>query len=227
MLETDELWPDAVLSSADHPPLLTALFRDLTDPWDLLARLDETVNTIEDERQGTIHPTAVIEGDVWLAPDATVGPAAFIQGPAWIGSGASIGHGAYLRGGVILGPGVIVGHSSELKRTIALAGAKLPHFNYAGDSVLGRDVNLGAGVKIANFNAFGNGVRVAGGSGRVLRKAGALLGDRVSIGCNAVLAPGTVVGARTVIYDGANVRGAVPADRIVKLRTTLETVERR
>src|SRR5690625_6858841 len=85
MLETDELWPDAVLSSADHPPLLTALFRDLTDPWDLLARLDETVNTIEDERQGTIHPTAVIEGDVWLAPDATVGPAAFIQGPAWIG----------------------------------------------------------------------------------------------------------------------------------------------
>ena len=39
-------------------------------------------------------------------------------------------------------------------------------------------------------------------------------------------APGTVVGARTVIYNGANIRGVVPADSIVKLRTTTETVSR-
>ena len=53
-----------------------------------------------------------------------------------------------------------------------------------------------------------------------------MIGDAVSIGCNAVLAPGTVVGRRTVIYHGATVRGMVPADSIVKLRQPHETVSR-
>lgn len=227
MFRTDQLWPGATEDSRDVPVILGDMLSAAANPWELLELLDQALLTVEDDRRGRVHASAVLEGKVWLAAEATVGPAAFIQGPAWIGPGASIGHGAYLRGGVIIGAGAIIGHSSEVKRSIIMAGAKLPHFNYAGDSVLGRDVNLGAGVKIANFNAFGSGVKVAEGAGRVLRKAGALIGDSVSIGCNAVLAPGTVIGARTVIYDGANIRGAVPADSIVKLRTTLETVTRR
>ena len=227
MFRTDQLWPSATEDRQDEPAVISDMLSAAANPWDLLERLDQALRTVEDDRRGLVHASAVLEGRVWLAEGATVGPAAFIQGPAWIGPGASIGHGAYLRGGVIIGTGAIIGHSSEVKRSIIMDGAKLPHFNYAGDSVLGRDVNLGAGVKIANFNAFGSGVKVAEGAGRVLRKAGALIGDSVSIGCNAVLAPGTVIGARTVIYDGANIRGAVPADSIVKLRTTLETVTRR
>ncbi len=220
MISTAQLW-----SLTGLPEELTDLFA--TDrPWELLARLDGFMATIRDGRAGRIHPTAVVEGPVWLAPDAEIGPGALVEGPAWIGSGAKVGHGAYLRGGAVLAPGARVGHSSEVKRSILLKDAKLPHFNYAGDSVIGSGVNLGAGVKIANFNAFGHGVRVAGAEGLELRKAGALIGDEVSIGCNAVLAPGTVVGARTVVYNGANIRGVVPADSIVKLRTTLETVSR-
>lgn len=203
--------------------------RDLfaTDsPWELLARLDAFMASVGDNRLGSIHPTAVVEGPVWLAADAYIGPGALVEGPAWIGSRARVGHGAYVRGGALLAPGARVGHSSEVKRSIVLMDAKLPHFNYAGDSVIGSGANLGAGVKIANFNAFGHGVKVAGADGLELRKAGALIGDGVSIGCNAVLAPGTVIGARTVVYNGANIRGMVPADSIVKLRTTQETVSR-
>ena len=48
----------------------------------------------------------------------------------------------------------------------------------------------------------------------------------MSIGCNAVLAPGTVVGRDTVIYHGATVRGVVPAGSIVKLKQAHETVNR-
>ncbi len=227
MFEAKSLWPGLPEDGEDQPGFLAELFRELGNPWNLLERLDRALGGIGDGRQGDVHPTAVLEGDVWLAPGATVGPAAYIRGPAWIGRGASIGHAAYLRGGVVIGADAIIGHASEVKRSIIMAGARLPHFNYAGDSVLGRGVNLGAGVKIANFHAFGEGVKVAEGQGMVLRKAGALLGDGVSVGCNAVLAPGTVVGARSVIYDGANIRGAVPADSIVKLRTALETVTRR
>lgn len=220
MISTELLW-----SLTDLPPELQELFAT-GNPWELLARLDDFAAHITDNRQGAVHASAVVEGPVYLAPDAAVGPAAFVEGPAWIGPGARVGHGAYVRGGAVLAAGSRVGHSSEVKRSILMPGARLPHFNYAGDSVIGQNANLGAGVKIANFNAFGNDIAVGGGSGLKLRKAGALIGDGVSIGCNAVLAPGTVVGARTVIYNSANIRGVVPADSIVKLRTTQETVSR-
>lgn len=220
VISTAQLW-----SAEGLPDFLQELLTDGM-PWELLEGLDAFVTGIADDRQGTIHPNAVVEGNVYLHGTASIGPGALVEGPAWIGPGARVGHAAYVRGGVIMAAGSKVGHSSEVKRALLLPEAKLPHFNYAGDSVIGRQVNLGAGVKIANFSAFGTGVKVAGGAGLILRKAGALIGDGVSIGCNAVLAPGTVVGARTVIYNGANIRGVVPADSIVKLRTTIETVSR-
>ena len=220
MISAAQLWATNLL-----PEFLVRLL-DLSDPWLALAALDECMAELADDRQGTIHPGAVVEGPLYLAPGASIGPGALVQGPAWIGEGAEVGHGAYVRGGAILAPGAKVGHSSEVKRSVLLNSAKLPHFNYVGDSVVGNNVNLGAGVKVANFNAFGNGITVSGGGGLKLRKAGALLGDGVSVGCNAVLAPGTVIGARTVIYNGANIRGVVPADSVVKVRTTLETVSR-
>lgn len=206
------------------PEFVTALL-DVGAPWEVLAGLDSFMAGVADIREGDVHPTAVIEGNVHVAAGATVGPGACIQGPAWIGPGASVGHGAYLRGGVLLCAGTIIGHSTEIKRSLLLPGAKTPHFNYVGDSVLGREVNLGAGVKIANFHAFGGQISMDG-QATGLRKLGALVGDHVSIGCNAVLSPGTIIGARTVIYNGVMVRGSVPADSIVKLRTTLEIVPR-
>ncbi len=102
-----------------------------------------------------------------------------------------------------------------------MAGAKAPHFNYVGDSVLGTGVNLGAGVKLANFKADGSTISVAGRS-TGLRKLGAILGDGVSIGCNAVLNQGTIVGRDTVIYPGAVVHGWIEARTVVKLRSSQE-----
>src|SRR5690606_37844268 len=95
------------------------------------------------------------------------------------------------------------------------------HFNYVGDSVVGHDVNLGAGVKLANFKAFGDEVKISG-AGTGLRKFGAAIGDGVSVGCNAVLSPGTIVGKGAIIYHGATVRGVVAARTVVKLRQALE-----
>src|SRR5690606_40530519 len=96
---------------------------------------------------------------------------------------------------VVLGPEAHVGHASEVKRSLLLGGAKVPHFNYVGDSVVGHDVNLGGGVKVANFKAFGDEV-VSGGVRTGLRKFGAAIGDGVSVGGTAVLAPGAAGGRR-------------------------------
>lgn len=212
------------------PRAWRALF-DEEQPWRILARLDAFWATLppmseEHLHEGEVHPTAVLEGAVLIEAGARIGPHAFVQGPAWLMAGAEVGHGAYLRGGVLLAPHAKVGHATEVKRSVFLSGAKAPHFNYVGDSVLGHDVNLGAGVKVANLKAFGDTIAV-GGESTGLRKFGALVGDRVSIGCNAVLAPGTVVGAGTVVYHGAMLRGLVPAESIVKVRPVFEIAPRR
>lgn len=207
---------------------LPTAWRDLIDPdapWTALARMDVLLAEVADQREGEVHPTAVIEGAVRLEPGARIGPYAFVQGPAWIMAGAQVGHAAMIRGGVLMGPRSSVGHASEAKHALLLGGAKVPHFNYVGDSVVGHDVNLGAGVKLANLRVVSGGVTVAG-EATGLRKLGAIIGDRVSIGCNAVLAPGTVVGRDTIVYDGATLRGVVPARSIVKLRPLLEVVDR-
>ena len=198
---------------------------DPAAPWTALARMDALLAGIGRRLDGDAHPTAVIEGPVWLEAGAGIGPYAYVQGPAWIMAGAQVGHAAMLRGGVLMGPRAKVGHASEAKHALLLAGAQVPHFNYVGDAVIGHGVNLGAGVKLANLRVMPGGVAV-GGVATGLRKLGAILGDGVSIGCNAVLAPGTVIGRDTIVYDGATVRGVVPARSIVKLRPTLEVVER-
>ena len=206
-------------------PVAWAGLIDPATPWTALARMDALLAGIPDRLDGEVHPSAVIEGPVWLEAGARIGPCAYVQGPAWIMAGAQVGHAARLRGGVLMGPGARVGHASEAKRALLLGGAKAPHFNYVGDAIVGHDVNLGAGVKLANLRVMPGGVAV-GGVATGLRKLGAILGDGVWIGCNAVLAPGTVIGRGTIVYDGATVRGVVPARSIVKLRPVLVVVDR-
>jgi UDP-N-acetylglucosamine diphosphorylase / glucose-1-phosphate thymidylyltransferase / UDP-N-acetylgalactosamine diphosphorylase / glucosamine-1-phosphate N-acetyltransferase / galactosamine-1-phosphate N-acetyltransferase len=198
---------------------------NVTYPWEILQCLDDFTATIQDHRAGKIHPTAVVEGNVYLHETASIGPHAYVEGPAWIGAGAQVGHGAYVRGGVVLAPKAKVGHATEVKRSLFLEGAAAPHLNYVGDSILGRKVNIGAGVKLANFNNMGTAIKIEGQS-TGLRKLGAMLGDEVTLGCNAATAPGTIVGARTMVYQGAMLRGVIPADSVVKMRPTLEIVPR-
>ncbi len=211
-------------------------------PWDVLAAMDAFLTDAQEadpasERAAqaqrapgadgvaVVHPTAILEGWIRLGPGARVGPFAWIRGPAWIGANAEVGHAAIVRGGCVIADDAKVGHASEVKHALLLPGAKAPHFNYVGDSVLGSGSNLGAGVKIANLKNDGSDVRSAGRS-TGLRKFGAAIGDDVHIGCNAVLAPGTIIGARTAVYAGAMLRGEVPADMIVKHRTVTDVVKR-
>ncbi len=190
-------------------------------PWDVLDRMDALLAQLQPELAGDVHPSAIIEGPVRIEAGARVGPHAYVRGPAWLMAGAEIGHGAHARGGVLMAAGATLGHASEAKRAVLLGDAKAPHFNYVGDSLLGHRVNLGAGVKLANLKAIAGTVQVLGVD-TGLRKLGALLGDDVSIGCNAVLAPGTVIGRQSVIYQNASVRGVVPPRTLVKVYLSTE-----
>ena len=157
-----------------------------------------------------------------------------------IGKNCEIRHGAYIRGQALLGDGCIVGHASEVKHSIMLDGAKAPHFAYVGDSILGNEVNLGAGTKLSNLavNSEKNSetghrptIKISIDKRMVdtgLTKLGAVIGDDTQLGCNSVTNPGCLIGPGTLVYANASVsKGFVPGHSIVKLRQELLVTSRR
>ena len=43
-----------------------------------------------------------------------------------------------------------------------------------------------------------------------------MLGNRVEVGCNSVLNPGTVIGPDSNVYPTSCVRGVIPANHVYK-----------
>ena len=83
-----------------------------------------------------------------------------------------------------------------------------------GDSIVGRDVNLGAGVILSNYRLDGQAIRVHVAGTLVatgLRKFGAMVGDKASIGCNAVINPGSLIAKGAKILPGTIWTGAKAA----------------
>jgi NDP-sugar pyrophosphorylase family protein len=139
-------------------------------------------------------------------------PGVFIKGPCIIGKNCHIRHGAYIREEVICGDFCQIGHSAELKHSILLEYAAATHFTYVGDSILGNHANLGAGVKCANLRLDRESVVIAFGGKKIdtgLKKFGAIVGERVQIGCNSVLNPGTLVGRECFAYPLTNLKGVI------------------
>ena len=139
----------------------------------------------------------------YLGASAVVEPFAFLKEPAYIGDFSEVRHSAYIRGSVYVSKKAVVGHTTEVKNSIFFPEAKAAHFAYVGDSILGRNVNLGAGTKLANLKFYKMEVVIKVGESSYktgLKKFGAILGDNVQTGCNAVLQPGSLVGRNSVIF---------------------------
>ncbi len=206
-----------------------ALFRDsrVEYVWDALKLLADYLDQlIVPDIQGVVMDGAVLQGDkIYIGPGAVVEPGAMIKSPAYIGARSEVRQGAYLRGNVLVGSHCVVGHTTEVKNAIFLDGAHAAHFAYVADSIVGNRVNLGAGTKLANLKLDHANV-VVRAEGRSydtgLRKFGAILGDGVQIGCNAVLNPGTLIGPGCSVYAMALVRGYYPPRTLIKVIPALE-----
>ena len=141
---------------------------------------------------------------------------ALIKGPTVLGSYSEVRQGAYMRGNCLIGNHCVVGHVTETKSSIMLDGSKAGHFAYIGDSILGRNVNLGAGTKLANLKIIRGAIKIAH-NGKYYdtnrRKLGAILGDRTETGCNSVTSPGTLMGPGSIVYPGISVAGGYYSKR--------------
>jgi len=203
-------------NQTDH----AAIFHDVTQAWEILPKLASYLEEqLVPANLGRLIGEPVIGEQVFIGRDTVVEPGAYIKGPAWIGPNCQIRHGAYIRENVIIGAGSVVGNSCEIKNSFLFNGCQTPHFNYVGDSILGANVHLAAGVIVSNLKLTGDFVMLRAGNAVLttgLRKFGALIGDGAEVGCNAVLNPGSILGRRSLIYPGVSWRGILPANSIAR-----------
>jgi NDP-sugar pyrophosphorylase family protein len=200
-----------------------ALFDDrrIEYVWDVLKILKDYLHqTIRPEIRGQVMEGAyLLDDEIFIGPGSVVEPGAVIKGPTYIGANTEIRQGAYIRGSVLVGDNCVVGHATELKNAILLDKAHAAHFAYVGDSILGNHINLGAGTRLANVKLNSSNVVVKIGDQAYetgLRKLGAIVGDRVQIGCNAVLNPGTLLEPGCMAYALTLLQGFYPANTMIK-----------
>lgn len=186
-------------------------------PWEALDGIKEMIISLGQQLPQDEYTE--VQPQVWVHQTAEVFPTAWLGAPCIIGAYSQVRHCAFIRGSALVGDHCVIGNSVELKNVIVFDYTEIPHFNYAGDSILGFHSHLGAGSITSNLKSARNLIEIQDGDQRVVtgrKKIGAFLGDYSEVGCNSVLNPGTVIGKGCIIYPTSCVRGVVPANSIHK-----------
>ena len=211
---------ESFFSSVNLMP--SALFSKRSPPWEGLYLLRDFFTSYSAYKIEISMPSFVYiknPKQVSIGEGTIIEPGVYIEGPCIIGKNCQIRHGAYLRSYVLLGDNSVVGHACEIKHSIFFPHAKAAHFAYVGDSVLGCNVNLGAGVRLANFRIDKRAIVVHYNNTKIptnLTKMGSVIGDNTQIGCNAVLNPGTLMEKNCLCYPNINVGGFIRENSIIK-----------
>lgn len=214
------------LSKTEHGHI----YEDVELPWEVIPKISKLAENNKAEINGTIKSGVSIKGEVKVGEGTKIMANAVIEGPAIIGKGCTVRPGAFIRGNVILGDNVVIGHSSEIKNSLIHDEAEIPHFSYVGDSIIGWKGHLAAGVKVSNLKINREPVVVKTKERNFstgLRKFGCILGDKVEIGCNSVLNPGTLVGKETLAMANTSLSGYYRPRSFIKLRQNTQVVKRR
>jgi UDP-N-acetylglucosamine diphosphorylase/glucosamine-1-phosphate N-acetyltransferase len=194
---------------------------DIGRPWDLLEANSWALKRMEHRVYGAVEEGAHLVGPVTVAETARVRSGAYIEGPCFIGEGSDVGPNCYIRPCTSLGRNVRVGNACEVKNSIIMDGTHVGHLSYVGDSILCERCNLAAGTVTANLRLDDGHVKMLV-KGKVVdsgrRKLGAILGDDVKTGINALFMPGVKVGAGSWVGANFTVHSDVPADTIVLLK---------
>jgi len=156
--------------------------------------------------QGSIHPTAIVQGDLSLAEGATVGPFCTIEGSIRIGAGTKILPHSTISGNTVIGARCTIGPHASI-------GGPPQHRGYDGretfvvieDDVVIREfatVNRAMTMGIEHATHIGRGAMLMIGShvghdgqvGEYATLANAVqLGGHVTIGDRAFIGGGTVI----------------------------------
>ena len=146
-------------------------------------------------RNVSIEPYVVIGKKVKINNNVTIHSFSHLENTK-IENNVSVGPYARLRPGSILKSGSKVGNFVEIKKSTIGKRSKVNHLSYIGDTNLGKNVNIGAGIITCNYDG--------------VRKNKTKIKDNVFIGSNtSLVAPITInekstVGAGSVITKNVN-----------------------
>ncbi len=150
-----------------------------------------------------IHPHVVFGPQVVIEKNVEIRSFCHIEG-AEIGSGSVVGPFARLRPQTKISENVRVGNFVEIKKSVIKKGAKINHLSYIGDSEIGVEANIGAGVITCNYDGYS--------------KFKTTIGDNVFVGSNSALIAPVKVGKGAVIGAGSVITKDVAVDDLAVSR---------
>ena len=174
-----------------------------------------------------VDVNVVFEGEVVLGDRVSIGPGCVIRDTvierdtevraqcviegAHIGVACRIGPFARLRPDARLSRDAHIGNFVEVKNATIGEGSKANHLTYIGDSEIGRDVNVGAGVVTCNYDGA--------------HKHTTVIGDNAFIGSGVMLVAPVTVHAGATIGAGSTIGKDAPADALTLTRAPQRTFE--
>ncbi|PID33830.1 MAG: UDP-N-acetylglucosamine diphosphorylase/glucosamine-1-phosphate N-acetyltransferase [Thiotrichales bacterium] len=157
----------------------------------------------------TIHSGCVIENSS-IANNTEIHANSVIES-ASIGSNCSVGPFARVRPNTVLSDDAKVGNFVEIKKSMIGKGSKISHLSYIGDTLMGENVNIGAGTITCNYDG--------------VNKFQTTIGDDVFIGSDTqLIAPVTIANGST-IGAGSTITENAPADELTLSRAKQITLE--
>ena len=133
--------------------------------------------------------------DVTIGAGTEVKPFSLLE-EASVGRDARIGPYARIRPGSELSDEVHIGNFVEVKASRIAARSKANHLAYVGDSIVGSDVNIGAGTITCNYDGA--------------NKHRTVIEDNVHIGSDVQLVAPVTIGKGATIGAGATITKDVP-----------------
>ena len=138
----------------------------------------------------TVEPYVVIGAKVKIGDNSYIKSFTHIEGTK-IEKNVVVGPYARLRSGTILKSNTKIGNFVETKKSSINVNSKVNHLSYIGDTVIGKNSNIGAGTITCNYDGF--------------KKSKTRISDNVFVGSNsALVAPvnlekNSTIGAGSVI----------------------------
>ncbi len=183
----------------------------------------ETITLSSDVKIGKgtiIYPNTYITGKTIIKENSIIGPNSELHNAiignntiikhslvydSIIGDNCVIGPFAHLRMNNVLNNNIKIGNFVELKATSIDDNTKASHLSYCGDSIIGKNVNIGCGSITVNYD----------GKNKYQTK----IGDNVFIGCNTNMLAPIVIEDNALIAAGSTIYENVPKNSLSIART--------
>ena len=177
-------------------------------------------NIVEIESDTVIYPGVIIEGQSVIGQNSIIGPYSRIVSSrignnveinnsiileSCVDNETHVGPFAYIRPESIIGKNVKIGDFVEIKKSIIEDNTKISHLTYVGDAKVGKNVNLGCGVVVVNYDGE--------------KKNETIIEDNVFVGCNANLISPVIIRNNSYIAAGSTITHEVPKDSLAIARS--------